>query len=156
MTDEPVREGDLLDLQLTGEKQLVDLERARATFAAATRLGDYKIMRGVSWIQDFRRLGFGLFREMLAGSCRNHSWKERGLGDLVDLQGQPPQSTGMIHLNVQKVKQAGKRPAWMNTEILAELRHKEDAQKVEAGIGYLGGMQTHDHTCRNGVRKAKA
>lgn len=62
----------------------------------------------------------------------------------------------MIHLNVQKVKQAGERPVWMNTEILAELRHKEDTQKVEAGIGYSGGRQKHDHACRNGVRKAKA
>lgn len=89
----------------------VDLERARATFAAATRLEEFKTLRGVSWIQDFTRVGFGLFREMLAGSCRNHSWKERGLGDLVDLQGQPHESTGMTHLNVPKVKQAVERPA---------------------------------------------
>lgn len=93
------------------------------------RLVEFKILRGVSYIQDFRRVRFGLFRDLIVGSCRKLSWKERGLGDLVDVQGQPPQGTGTIHLNVQKVKQAGKRPVWMNTELLAELKHKKDAHR---------------------------
>jgi len=102
------------------------------------RLVEFKILREVSYIRDFRRVGFGLFRDLLVGFCRKLSWKERGLEDLVDLQGQPPQSTGVIHLSVQKVKHAGKRPAWMNPELLAELKCKKKCTQVAAGIRLPG------------------
>lgn len=77
-------------------------------------------------MQNSRRVVFGLFRVLPPGSCRKLPQKGKVWDDLVDLQRQHSQSTGMISLNVCK---ASWQRARMNTEHLTELKHKRDAHR---------------------------
>lgn len=52
-------------------------------------------------------------------------------GELADLQGQLFQSTRMAHSNVQKDDYVPKRPVWMHSELLTELKHKKEVQRRE-------------------------
>lgn len=50
--------------------------------------------------------------------------EKRCQGELADIQGSPPPSSGKVCPDKQKTKQSGRRPAWMSTELLTELEHK--------------------------------
>ena len=50
-------------------------------------------------------------------------------GYLVDFQGLPPPSSRMIHLTCRNARKGGRKTAWVNMELLAKLRHKEEPYK---------------------------
>ncbi|XP_009322895.1 PREDICTED: C-C motif chemokine 28 [Pygoscelis adeliae] len=67
--------------------------------------------------------------------------EKRGQGQLADIQGSPPPSSEKVCPDKQKTKQSSRRPAWMSTELLTELEHKNKVwnEGVEAGAALFPG-----------------
>ncbi|CAM4580634.1 unnamed protein product [Caretta caretta] len=163
--EEPTRGRALLDLLLTNHEELVGEAKVDGNLGGSDHeMVEFRILtqgRKESsrvWTLDFRKADFDSLRELMGkipwennmrGKRVQESWlyfKE----SLLRLQGQ---TIPMCRKN----SKYGRRPAWLNSEILAELKYKKEAYKK-----WKIGQMTRDeykniaHACRSEIRKAKS
>lgn len=72
------------------------------------------------------------------GPVQGLAWKD-AVGDSsaekvdpehIDFQQSSPLSSRVVHPDVQEVKPGGRRCAWMNKELLTQLKHRKEANEV--------------------------
>ncbi|KFW65086.1 hypothetical protein AS28_14346, partial [Pygoscelis adeliae] len=107
---------------------------------------------------DFRRENFGLFKDLLGRVPWDKALKGRGTQEtwlifkdhLLQTQ---EQSTPMS----RKSGKNARRPAWMNKELLAKLKHRKEAyRRWKQGQVAWGEYREIVRAARDQVRKAKA
>ncbi|CAM5148340.1 unnamed protein product [Eretmochelys imbricata] len=109
-------------------------------------------------ILDFRKADFDSLRELMGRIPWENNMRGKGVQDswlyfqesFLRLQGQ---SIPMCRKN----SKYGRRPAWLNSEILADLKHKKEAYKKWK----IGQMTREEYkniawACRSEIRKAKS
>lgn len=134
--------------------------RSRTALAAMSMRLEFQILRGVSKTKnritavDFRCADF---RSLLGKSCGKLPWRAEAQKSWLifkdNLLRAQEQSTAML----RQLGKCGRRPEWMNMELLSELKYKKEAYRRWK----LGSATWNEHkdipwTCRNEVRKAKA
>jgi len=132
VVEEPTRKGALLDLVLTNKEGLVEDVKVRGRLGCSDHeMVEFRILcggsRGISRIKtlDLRRANFGLFKELLGGIPWDRALKGRGVQECWSRF-----KCHFLHAQEQciplrkKTSKRGKRPAWLNKELLAELRWK--------------------------------
>jgi len=115
--------------------------------------------RAVSGIKtlDFRRANFGLFKDLLGGIPWGTALEGRGVQESWSLFKHHflHAQDGCIPLS-KKARRGGRTPAWINKELLAELRWKRKVHRMwkerqAAWEGYRNVVRA----CRDATRKAK-
>ncbi|CAM4614120.1 unnamed protein product [Lepidochelys olivacea] len=110
------------------------------------------------WTLDFRKADFDSLRELMGRIPWENNVRGKGVWEswlyfkesLWGLQGQTIQMC-------RKNSKYGRRPAWLNSEILADLKHKKEAYKK-----WKIGQMTRDEykniarACRSEIREAKS
>ena len=132
VVEEPTRKGTLLDLALTNKKGLVEYGKAGGSLCCRNHeIVEFRILRAgsraISRIKtlDLKRANFGLFKELLGGIPWAWALEGRGVQEcwslfkLHFLHGQER----CIPLR-KKSSKGGRRPAWLNKELLAKIRWK--------------------------------
>jgi len=132
VVEEPTRKGALLDLVLTNKEQLVEDVKAGGRLGCSDHeMVEFRILcggsRAISKIKtlDLRRANFALFRELLGGIPWARALEGRGVQECWSLF-----KHHFLHAQEQciplrkKSRKGGKTPAWMNNELLAEIRWK--------------------------------
>jgi len=165
MVEEPTRRGALLDLLLMNKEGLVEDVKAGDSLGSSDHeMVNFRILRGGSRainrikILDFRRVNFGLFKELLGGIL----WATALAGRRV----QENWSLFKHHfLHTQerciplrkKSRKGGRRPTWMSKELLAELRRKRKIHGMwKEGQATWEEYRNVVKACRDAMRKAKA
>jgi len=165
VVEEPTRKGALLDLVLKNKEGLVDDVKVGGRLGCSDHeMVEFRILRGgsraLSMIKslDLRRANFGLFKELLGGIPWARGLEDRGVQGCwwlfkhYFLHAQE----WYIHLR-KKSSKGGRRLAWLNKELLAEIRQK---RKVH-GMWKEGRITWEEYrnvvrACRDAARKAKA
>ncbi|CAM5108800.1 unnamed protein product [Eretmochelys imbricata] len=161
--EEPTRGRVLLDLLLTNREELVGEAKVEGNLGGSDHeMVEFRILtqgrKESSRIQtlDNRKADFDSLRELripwennMRGKGVQESWlyfKE----SLLRLQGQ---TIPMCRKN----SKYGRRPAWLNSEILADLKHKKEAYK-KWKIGQMTRKEYKNiaQACRSEIRKAKS
>ncbi|CAM4502766.1 unnamed protein product [Lepidochelys kempii] len=162
---EPTRGGAFLDLLLTNRVELVGEAKVDGNLGGSDHeLVEFRILtqgRKVSSrirTLDFRKADFDSLRERMARIPWGTNLKGKGVQEswlyfkesLLRLQGQTiPMS--------RKNSKYGRRPAWLNGEILADLKHKKEAYK-KWKVGHMTREEYKNiaRACRNDIRRAKS
>ncbi|CAM4377561.1 unnamed protein product [Caretta caretta] len=163
--EEPTRGRALLDLLLTNREELVGEAKVNGNLGGSDHeMVKFRILtqgrKESSRIQtlDFRKADFDSLRELMGKIPWENNMTGKGVQEswlyfkesLLRLQGQ---TIPMCRKN----SKYGRQPAWLNSEILADLKHKKEAYKK-----WKIGQMTRDEyiniarACRNGIRKAKS
>ncbi|CAM5076528.1 unnamed protein product [Eretmochelys imbricata] len=163
--EEPNRGGAFLDLLLTNRVELVGEAKVDGNLGGSDHeLVEFRILtqgRKVSSrirTLDFRKADFDSLRERMARIPWGTNLKGKGVQEswlyfkesLLRLQGQTiPMS--------RKNSKYGRRPAWLNGEILADLKHKKEAYK-KWKVGHMTREEYKNiaRACRNEIRRAKS
>ncbi|CAM4671219.1 unnamed protein product [Caretta caretta] len=163
--EEPTRGGAFLDLLLTNRVELVGEAKVDGNLGGSDHeLVEFRILmqgRKVSSrirTLDFRKADFDSLRERMARIPWGTNLKGKGVQEswlyfkesLLRLQGQTiPMS--------RKNSKYGRRPAWLNGEILADLKHKKEAYK-KWKVGHMTREEYKNiaRACRNDIRRAKS
>ncbi|CAM5089359.1 unnamed protein product [Eretmochelys imbricata] len=163
--EEPTRGGAFLDLLLTNRVELVGEAKVDGNLGGSDHeLVEFRILtqgRKVSSrirTLDFRKADFDSLRERMARIPWGTNMKGKGVQEswlyfkesLLRLQGQTiPMS--------RKNSKYGRRPAWLNGEILADLKHKKEAYK-KWKVGHMTREEYKNiaRACRNDIRRAKS
>ncbi|XP_074986240.1 uncharacterized protein LOC142072657 [Caretta caretta] len=163
--EEPTRGGAFLDLLLTNRVELVGEAKVDRNLGGSDHeLVEFRILtqgRKVSSTirtLDFRKADFDSLRERMARIPWGTNLKGKGVQEswlyfkesLLRLQGQTiPMS--------RKNSKYGRRPAWLNGEILADLKHKKEAYK-KWKVGHMTREEYKNiaRACRNVIRRAKS
>nr|XP_048724541.1 RNA-binding motif, single-stranded-interacting protein 1 isoform X1 [Caretta caretta]XP_048724542.1 RNA-binding motif, single-stranded-interacting protein 1 isoform X1 [Caretta caretta]XP_048724543.1 RNA-binding motif, single-stranded-interacting protein 1 isoform X1 [Caretta caretta]XP_048724544.1 RNA-binding motif, single-stranded-interacting protein 1 isoform X1 [Caretta caretta] len=163
--EEPTRGGAFLDLLLTNRVELVGEAKVDGNLGGSDHeLVEFRILtqgRKVSSrirTLDFRKADFDSLRERMARIPWRTNLKGKGVQEswlyfkesLLRLQGQTiPMS--------RKNSKYGRRPAWLNGEILADLKHKKEAYK-KWKVGHMTREEYKNiaRACRNDIRRAKS
>lgn len=89
---------------------------------------EYKILRALMRAHselttvDLRRADLGLFRNLLSNVPRNKTLEGRGPQEnLVNIQGSPLPSSGVMLHNKENSGRNARRPVWMNKELVEKL-----------------------------------
>jgi len=130
VVEEPTRKGTLLDLLLTNKEGLVeDVKTGGRLGCSDHEIVEFRILRGGSRVisriktLDLRRDNFALFKELLGGILWARALKCRGVQECWSLF-----KRHFLHAQERciplskKSSKGGRRPAWLNKEILAEIR----------------------------------
>jgi len=138
VVEEPTRKGALLDRVLTNKEGMVEDVKVGCRLCCSDHeMGEFMILRGgsraISRIKtlDFRRAKFGLFNELLGGIPWATVLEGRGVQECWSLF-----KHYFLHaqerciLLRKKSSKGGRRPAWMNKELLAELRWKRKVHRI--------------------------
>jgi len=125
---------------------------------------EFRILRGgsraISRIKtlDFSRANFALFKELLGGIPWARALEGRGVQECWLLF-----KCHFLHAQERciplrkKSRKGGRRPAWMNKELLAELRWKRKVQGMwKEGQTTWEEQRNVVRACRDAIRKAKA
>jgi len=125
---------------------------------------EFRILRGgsraLSRIKtlDFRRANFGLFKELLGGILWARALEGRGVQECWSLF-----KHHFLHSQEwciplrKKSSKGGKRPAWLNKDLLAELRGKRKVHGMwKEGQATWEEYRNVVRECRDVTRKAKA
>ncbi|CAM5113306.1 unnamed protein product [Natator depressus] len=162
---EPTRGGAFLDLLLTNRVELVGEAKVDGNLGGSDHeLVEFRILtqgRKVSSrirTLDFRKADFDSLRERMARIPWGTNMKGKGVQEswlyfkesLLRLQGQTiPMS--------RKNSKYGRRPAWLNGEILADLKHKKEAYK-KWKVGHMTREEYKNiaRACRKDIRRAKS
>ncbi|CAM4488283.1 unnamed protein product [Lepidochelys kempii] len=157
--------GAFLDLLLTNRVELVGEAKVDGNLGGSDHeLVEFRILmqgRKVSSrirTLDFRKADFDSLRERMARIPWGTNLKGKGVQEswlyfkesLLRLQGQTiPMS--------RKNSKYGRRPAWLNSEILADLKHKKEAYK-KCKVGHMTREEYKNiaRACRNEIRRAKS
>ncbi|CAM4690923.1 unnamed protein product [Lepidochelys kempii] len=163
--EEPTRGGAFLDLLLTNQVELVGEAKVDGNLGGSDHeLVEFRILtqgRKVSSrirTLDFRKADFDSLRERMARIPWGTNMKGKGVQEswlyfkesLLRLQGQTiPMS--------RKNSKYGRRPAWLNGEILADIKHKKEAYK-KWKVGHMTREEYKNiaRACRNDIRRAKS
>ncbi|CAM4498483.1 unnamed protein product [Lepidochelys kempii] len=163
--EEPTGGDAFLDLLLTNRVELVGEAKMDGNLGGIDHeLVEFRILtqgRKVSSrirTQDFRKADFDSLRERMARIPWGTNLKGKGVQEswlyfkesLLRLQGQTiPMS--------RKNSKYGRRPAWLNGEILADLKHKKEAYK-KWKVGHMTREEYKNiaRACRNDIRRAKS
>jgi len=107
---------------------------------------------------DFRRANFALFKELLGGIPWARVLEGRRTQEIWSLL-----KHHFLHTQYQciplrkKSRKGGRRPTWMNKELLAELRWKrKDHEMWKEGQATWEEYRNVVRACRDAMRKAKA
>ncbi|CAM5114317.1 unnamed protein product [Natator depressus] len=162
---EPTRGGAFLDLLLTNRVELVGEAKVDGNLGGSDHeLVEFRILtqgRKVSSrirTLDFRKADFDSLRERMGRIPWGTIMKGKGVQEswlyfkesLLRLQGQTiPMS--------RKNSKHGRRPAWLNGEILADLKHKKEAYK-KWKVGHMTREEYKNiaRACRKDIRRAKS
>ncbi|CAM4591395.1 unnamed protein product [Caretta caretta] len=135
--EEPTRGRALLDLLLTNREELVGEAKVDGNLGGSDHeMVEFRILthgrKESSRIQtlDFRKADFDSLRELMGKIPWENNMRGKGVQEswlyfkesLLRLQGQ-------TILMCQKNSKYGRRPAWLNSEILAALKYKKEAYK---------------------------
>ncbi|CAM5145543.1 unnamed protein product [Natator depressus] len=163
--EEPTRGRALLDLLLTNREELVGEAKVDGNLGGSDhKMVEFRILtqgrKESSRIQtlDFRKADFDSLRELMGKIPWENNMRGKGVQEgwlyfkesLLRLQGQ-------TILMCRKNSKYGRRPAWLNSEILAALKYKKEAYKK-----WKIGQMTRDEykniarACRSKIRKAKS
>ncbi|CAM4664489.1 unnamed protein product [Lepidochelys kempii] len=163
--EEPTRGGAFLDLLLTNREELVGEAKVDRNLGGSDHeLVEFRILtqgRKVSsriWTLDLRKADFDSLRERMGRIPWGTNMKGIGVQEswlyfkesLLRLQGQTiPMS--------RKNSKYGRRPAWLNHEILADLKHKKEAHK-KWKVGHMTREEYKNiaRACRNEIRRVKS
>ncbi|CAM4499672.1 unnamed protein product [Lepidochelys kempii] len=163
--EEPTGGDAFLDLLLTNRVELVGEAKMDGNLGGIDHeLVEFRILtqgRKVSSrirTLDFRKADFDSLRERMARIPWGTNLKGKGVQEswlyfkesLLRLQGQTiPMS--------RKNSKYGRRPAWLNGEILADLKHKKEAYK-KWKVGHMTREEYKNiaRACRNDIRRAKS
>jgi len=132
VVEEPTRKGALLDLVLTNKEGLVeDVQAGGRVSCSDHEIVEFRILCGGSRVisriktLDPKRADFALFKELLGGILWARALEGRGVHECWSLFKQH-----FFHAREQciplrkKSSKGGRRPAWLNKELLAEIRWK--------------------------------
>jgi len=165
VVEEPTRKGALLDLVLTNKEGLVEDVKVGGRLGCSDHeMVEFRILRGgsraISRIKtlDFRRANFALFNELLGGIPWARAFEGRGVQECWSLF-----KRHFLHAQERciplrkKSSKGGKRPAWMNKELLAEIRWKRKVHGMwKEGQNTWEEYRNVVRACRDATRKAKA
>ncbi|KAM7160392.1 uncharacterized protein RBU57_010555 [Macrochelys suwanniensis] len=163
--EEPTRGRALLDLLLTNREELVGEAKVDGNIGGSDHeMVEFRIRtqgrKESSRIQtlDFRKADFDPLRELMGKVPWENNMRGKGVEEswlyfkesLLRLQ---EQTIPMC----RKKSKYGRRPAWLNSEILADLKHKKEAYKMWK----IGQMTREEYkniaqACRSEIRKAKS
>jgi len=132
VVEEPTRKGALLDLVLTKKEGLLEDVKARGRLSCSDcEIVEFRILHGgsraISRIKtlDLRRANIGLFKELLGGIPWARALEGRGVQECWSLF-----KHHFLHAQERciplrkKSSKGGRRPVWLNKELLAEIRWK--------------------------------
>jgi len=132
VVEEPTRKGALLDLVLTNKEGLVEDVKVGGRLGCSDHeMVESRILRGgsraISRIKtlDLRRANFGIFKELLGGILWARALEGRGVQEYWSLF-----KCHFLHAQEwciplrRKLSKGGRRRAWLNKELLAEIRQK--------------------------------
>ncbi|XP_065421532.1 uncharacterized protein LOC101931368 isoform X1 [Chrysemys picta bellii] len=163
--EEPTRGRAFLDLLLTNREELVGEAKVDGNLGGSDHeMVEFRILtqgRKESsriWTLDFRKTDLDSLREQMGRIPWENNMKGKGIQEswlyfkesLLRLQ---EQTIPMCRKN----RKYGRRPAWLNSEILADLKRKKDAYKKWK----IGQMTREEYkniaqACRSENRKAKS
>ncbi|GAB0208385.1 mitochondrial enolase superfamily member 1 [Grus japonensis] len=135
--EEPMRRGAMLDLVLTNKEGLVGDVKLKGSLGCSDHeMVEVKILRAARRAHrklttlDFRRAGFGLFRDLLGRIPWDKALEGRGARDSwLIFRGHLLQAQERCIPTKRKSGKNTKRPPWMNKEILAKYNHKKEAHR---------------------------
>ncbi|CAM2100164.1 unnamed protein product [Caretta caretta] len=163
--EEPTRGRALLDLLLTNQEELVGEAKVDGNLGGSDHeMVEFRILtqgRKESsriWTLDFRKADFDSLRELMGRIPWENNMRGKGVPEnwlyfkesLLGLQEQ-------TILMCRKNSKYGRRPAWLNSKILADLKHKKEPYKKWK----IGQMTREEYkniarACRSEIRKAKS
>jgi len=159
-----MRRGALLDLVLTNKEGLVEDVKVGGSLGSSDHeVVEFRIEHGgsraISRIKtlDFRRANFGLFKDLLGRIPWVRALKGRGVQESWLLY-----KHHFLHTQDQciplrkKSRKGGRRPAWLNKELLVELWWKTKVHGTwKEGQAPWEEYRKVVKACRNATRKAK-
>jgi len=165
VVEEPTRKGALLNLMLTNKEELVEDVKVGGRLGCSDHeMVEFRILRArsraITRIKtlDFRTANFGLFKDLLGEIPWARALKGRGVQECWSLF-----KHHFLHAQERciplrkKSTEGGKRPAWMNKELLAELRWKRKSHGMwKEGQATWEEYRNVVRACRDSARKAKA
>ncbi|XP_073186763.1 uncharacterized protein [Lepidochelys kempii] len=163
--EEPTRGRTLLDLLLTNQEELVGEAKVDGILGGSDHeMVEFRILtqgRKESsriWTLDFRKADFDSLRELMGKIPWENNMRGEGVQEswlyfkesLLRLQRQTIQMC-------RKNSKYGRRPAWLNNEILADLKYKKEAyKKLKIGQMTREEYKNIAWACRSDIRKAKS
>ncbi|GAB0203802.1 hypothetical protein GRJ2_002845800 [Grus japonensis] len=160
-----MRRGAMLDLVLTNKEGLVGDVKLKGSLGCNDHeMVEFKILRAARRAHrklttlDFRRAGFGLFRDLLGRIPWDKALEGRGAQDSwLIFKGHLLQAQEGCIPTKRKSSKNTRRPPWMNKELLGKVKQKKEAyrgwkQGQIAWEEYRGTVRA----ARAQVRKAKA
>ncbi|GAB0204631.1 hypothetical protein GRJ2_002928700 [Grus japonensis] len=155
----------MLDLIFTNKEGLVGDVKLKGSLGCSDHvMVEFRILRAARWAHsklttlDFRRAGFGLFRDMLGRIPWDKALEGRGAQDSwLIFKDHLLQAQERCIPTKRKSSKTTKRPPWMNKEVLGKVK-----QKKEACRGWKQGQVAWEEyretvpAAREQVRKAKA
>ncbi|GAB0203750.1 hypothetical protein GRJ2_002840600 [Grus japonensis] len=165
MIEEPTRRGAMLDLVLTNKEGLVGDVKLKGSLGCSDHeMVEIKILMAARRVcstlttLDFRRAGFGLFRDLLGRIPWGKALEGRGAQDsCLIFKGCLLQAQERCIPTKRKSSKNTKRPPWMNKVLLGKVKHKKEAYR-----GWKQGQVAWEEyretvrAARAQVRKAKA
>jgi len=151
VVEEPTRKGALLDLLLTNKKGLVEDVKVGGRLACSDHeMVEFRILhvgsRAISRIKtlDLRRANFGSSKKLLGGILWARALEGRGVQECWSLFKRHFLHAQERCIPLRKKSSKGRRrPAWLNKELLAELRWKRkvhECGKKDRPLGMSTGM----------------
>jgi len=130
--EEPTRKGALLDIVLTNKEGLVEDVKVGGRLGCSDHeMVEFRNLcggsRAVSRIKtlDLRRANFGLFKELLGGIPWVRALEGRGVQECWSLFKRHFLDAQEWCMPLRKKSsKGGRRPAWLNKELLVEIRWK--------------------------------
>ncbi|GAB0195099.1 mitochondrial enolase superfamily member 1 [Grus japonensis] len=147
VTEEPMRRGAMLDFILTNKEGLEGDVKLKGSLGCS----DHKMV-------DFRRVDFGLFRDLLGRIPWDKALEGRGAQDSwLIFKGHLLQAQERCIPTKRKSSKNTKRPPWMNKELLGKVQQKKVADRgwKQGQVAWEKYRETV-RAARDQVRKAKA
>ncbi|GAB0203811.1 hypothetical protein GRJ2_002846700 [Grus japonensis] len=165
VVEEPMRRGAMLDLVLTNKEGLVGDVKLKGSLGCSDHeMVEFRILRAARracsklTTLDFRRAGFGLFRDLLGRIPWDKALEGRGAQDSwLIFKGHLLQAQEGCIPTKRKSSKNTRRPPWMNKELLGKVKQKKEAYR-----GWKQGQVAWEEyretvrAARAQVRKAKA
>ncbi len=162
---EPTRGGALIDLLFTNREGLVGdvkvghcLGQSDHEIVEFSILGDVRRITSRTAILNFKRADFDLFRTLVARVPWESLLKGKGVQEawtLLKMEILKAQEQAVPECC--KASRRGRRPVWMNRELLLRLRKKKRVYVLwKKGQATWGDYKEVSKVCREEVRKAKA
>jgi len=161
VVEEPTRKGTLLDLVLTNKEGLVEDVKVGGRLGCSDHeMVEFRILRGgstaLSMIKtlDLRRADIALFKELLVGIPWARTLEGRGVQECWSLFKHHFLHAQERYIPLRKKSSnGGRRHAWLNKELLVEIRWNGMWKEGQATWEEYRNVV---RACRDATRKAKA